>query len=204
MKRTKEADLTISVLLYAMRCLAEGDSATLGRMRFGADEIEALKRLSVSDLYLADRLTAHCLDITLNRNVYWPLVRHVEKSKETEATIECLLKADAPREVFAKFYGINSRDYVARRKMHGMHTGVGRPSDLTERAAHQLWNAIESLGFSPDPEDLGPDQLLGLNERTGLPIRLIWRALNTWGAQSSSSAIADGGFHLQAIVLAGQ
>ena len=39
---TKEADLVTAVLLYAMRCLAEGDQYALRGMRFGPQEVEAL------------------------------------------------------------------------------------------------------------------------------------------------------------------
>ena len=43
MQGTKEADLVVAVLLYAIRCLAEGDQAALRSMRFGPKEIEALR-----------------------------------------------------------------------------------------------------------------------------------------------------------------
>ena len=35
MERTKEADLVTAVLIYAMRCLAEGDHAALRDLHFG-------------------------------------------------------------------------------------------------------------------------------------------------------------------------
>ncbi len=43
MQGTKEADLVAAVLLYAIRCLAEGDQVALRNMRFGPQEIEALR-----------------------------------------------------------------------------------------------------------------------------------------------------------------
>ena len=42
MSATKEAELTTAVLLYAVRCLAEGDQHALRAMNFGAKEVEAL------------------------------------------------------------------------------------------------------------------------------------------------------------------
>ena len=48
---TKEADLVTAVLLYAMRCLAEGDQHALRAMQFGPKEIEALRELNLADLY---------------------------------------------------------------------------------------------------------------------------------------------------------
>ena len=43
MESTKESDLVTAVLLYAMRCLAEGDHVALHNMKFGPREIEALR-----------------------------------------------------------------------------------------------------------------------------------------------------------------
>ncbi|MFT6665079.1 MAG: hypothetical protein ACJA05_001935, partial [Porticoccus sp.] len=42
MSSNKEADLTTAVLLYAMRCLAEGDQQALRAMNFGPKELDAL------------------------------------------------------------------------------------------------------------------------------------------------------------------
>ena len=48
MEGTKEADLITAVLMYAIRCLAEGDQAALRDMQFGIKEIEALRTLPPS------------------------------------------------------------------------------------------------------------------------------------------------------------
>ena len=74
MEGTKEADLVTAVLMYAMRCLAEGDQAALRNMNFGVKEIEALREMRVADLYRVESLRAHCLEIALNRQVYWPMI----------------------------------------------------------------------------------------------------------------------------------
>ena len=73
MSSNKEADLTTAVLLYAMRCLAEGDQQALRAMNFGPKELDALKEMNLADLYRADALRVHCLQIGLNRDVFWPM-----------------------------------------------------------------------------------------------------------------------------------
>ena len=180
MQRSKESDLTISALLFAMRCVAEGDLGTLARMRFGADEVEALKQLSIADLYRADSLSAHCLNISLDRDVYWPLVNHLKRNQVMESTIGALIAADAPKEVLGKYFGMGSREFVARRKAIGLFSGVGRPANLTEAEAQELWDAIQELGLSSEVDALKADEILQLHQVTGFPIRSIWRALRTW------------------------
>ncbi len=51
MDGTKESDLITAVLMYAIRCLAEGDQAALRNMNFGPREIEALREMNLADLY---------------------------------------------------------------------------------------------------------------------------------------------------------
>ena len=81
MDGTKEADLITAVLMYAMRCLAEGDQTALRNMNFGIKEIEALREMRVADLYRVESLRAHCLEIGLNRQVYWPMIEHLSKQR---------------------------------------------------------------------------------------------------------------------------
>ena len=189
MQRSKESDLTISALLFAMRCIAEGDLGALARMHFGADEVEALKQLSIADLYRADSLSAHCLNITLDRDVYWPLVNHIKRNRAMESTIEALIVADAPKEIFGKYFGMGSREYAARRKAIGLSSGVGRPPNLTETESQALWDSIQALGLSSEVDTLRAEELLQLHQVTGFPIRSIWRILCTWeefGANSNN------------------
>ena len=99
MEGTKESDLVTAVLMYAMRCLAEGDQAALRNMNFGVKEIEALREMRVADLYRIESLRAHCLEIALSRQVYWPLIEHLGEQRMMEDTIQALIIADAPQEM---------------------------------------------------------------------------------------------------------
>ena len=102
MQGTKEADLVAAVLLYAIRCLAEGDQAALRNMRFGPKEIEALREMNLSDIYRIESLRAHCLEIALNRQVYWPMVEHLRQQRESEETLHSLIAADAPQDAWGQ------------------------------------------------------------------------------------------------------
>ena len=64
---TKEGNLVSAVLMYAMRCLAEGDLRSLQHMQFGEKEVEALRELHMLDLSRVETMKAHCLSISLNR-----------------------------------------------------------------------------------------------------------------------------------------
>ena len=59
MTQSKEAELTTAVVLYAVRCLAEGDQMALRTMKFGPKELAALRELSLADLYRIEALQTH-------------------------------------------------------------------------------------------------------------------------------------------------
>ena len=81
MQTNKEADLTTAVLMYAVRCLAEGDQLALRSMQFGPKEVDALQQLNISDLYRVETLRGHCLEVNLNREVFWHLVARLRQER---------------------------------------------------------------------------------------------------------------------------
>jgi len=177
---TKEADLVIAVLIYAMRCLAEGDQTALRNMNFGVKEIEALRDMRVADLYRIESLRAHCLEIALNRNVYWPMIEHLAEQTKLEDTIQTLISADAPQEMMLILFGLNQRDYTRLRRTLLVNPSVGRPPELDEAGSHQLWDVWSELADGDETGLLTPAQYLDIHRKTGLPMRAIWNQTQSW------------------------
>ena len=125
MNGTKEADLVTAVLLYAIRCLVEGDQVALRTMKFGPKEIAALREMSVADLYRIGSLRAHCLEIVLNRQVFWPMMDHLCKQRRCEETLHALIAADAPQQMVQILFGLNARDYSRLRRTLSLDPAVG-------------------------------------------------------------------------------
>ena len=180
MQGTKEADLVIAVLIYAMRCLAEGDQTALRNMNFGVKEIEALRDMRVADLYRIESLRAHCLEIALNRNVYWPMIEHLAEQTKLEDTIQTLISADAPQEMMLILFGLNQRDYTRLRRTLLVNPSVGRPPELDEAGSHQLWEVWSELADGDETGLLTPAQYLDIHRKTGLPMRAIWNQTQRW------------------------
>ena len=91
---TKESDLVTAVLMYALRCLAEGDQAALRNMNFGPREIEALRGMTLGDLYRVESLRTHCLRIRLDRQVYWPMVDNLQRQRPS--SVVCHVPVPSP------------------------------------------------------------------------------------------------------------
>ena len=180
MQGTKEADLVIAVLMYAMRCLAEGDQTALRNMNFGVKEIDALRDMRVADLYRIESLRAHCLEIALNRQVYWPMIEHLAEQRTMEDTIQTLISADAPQEMMLILFGLNQRDYTRLRRTLLVDPAVGRPPELDEESSHRLWKTWTNLADGEETGLLTPAQYLDIHQQTGFAMRAIWNQTQRW------------------------
>ena len=191
MEGTKEADLVTAVLMYAMRCLAEGDQAALRHMNFGVKEIEALREMRVADLYRVESLRAHCLEIALNRQVYWPMIEHLSEQRALEDTIQILISADAPQEMMQVLFGLNQRDYTRLRRTLSVDLAIGRPPELDEASSHRLWEAWSTRVDGEASGLLIPEQYLTIQAETGLSMRAIWNLTQRWAQYGNLNGPID-------------
>lgn len=193
MEGTKEADLITAVLMYAMRCLAEGDQTALRNMNFGVKEIDALREMRIADLYRVESLRAHCLEIVLNRQVYWPMIDHLREQRENEDKIHSLIIADAPQEMMQIMFGLHQRDYTRLRRTLLVDPTVGRPPELDEKSSHSLWEAWSVLVDDEESGLLFPEQYLDIHSETGLSVRAIWNLTQRWTQYGNLDSTIDQG-----------
>ena len=182
MAATKEADLINAVLRYAIRCLADGDRESLRAMNFGPKEIEALRGMHLADLPRLESLGAHCLEIDLNRDVYWTMVAHLQRERAAEALQQALIQADAPFEMMQTFFGLSSREYTRLRRLLAAAPAVGRPPEADEAIQQTLWAAWTRRRKDADAELLTPEAYLTLHRETGIGLRAVWTLTRRWAA----------------------
>lgn len=180
MTETKEADLVTAVMLYAIRCLAEGDLHALRAMRFGPKEIDALRALTLADLYRIGSLNSHCLAIRLNRDVFWPMMSNLCASRETEDLQRDLIQADAPLEMMRRLFGLGSREYSRLRRVLALAPAVGRPPELDQVSSERLWEALSPHLQSASGEGLDAEHYLSVHEASGASLRAIWNVVQRW------------------------
>ena len=177
---TKEAELVTAILLYAIRCLAEGDQHALREMNFGPREIAALRELGLADLYRVGSLQAHCLQVRLDRKVYWPMLAHLRRERELEEIQRDLIQADAPLEMMQCLFGVGAREYTRLRRLLTVEPAVGRPPEPDETISHALWRAwSERVGEDPS-QPLTPEDYLALRDESGASLRAVWNLTQRW------------------------
>jgi hypothetical protein len=161
-------------MMYAIRCVAEGDQAALRQMNFGPREVQALRDMNLSDLFYIDSLRAHCLKIVLDRDVYWPMMSHLRQRRESEELQKSLISADASQEMMQTFFGMSGREYARLRRMLAVETAIGRPPEPDEETVQRLWESWKPQ--TPKLRDglLPPEEYLAIHQSTGIALRTVW------------------------------
>ncbi len=180
MLSNKDAELTAAVMLYALRCLTEGDTAALRNMNFGPREIEVLREMNLADLCHIENLRAHCLSITLDRHVYWPMMSHLKRLRESEDLQKSLIRADAPHSMMQTFFGMSGREYARLRRMLVVEAVLGRPPEPDEESTERLWESWRERSELLNDGLLPPQEYLAMHEQTGISLRTIWSQTCRW------------------------
>ena len=189
MSQSKEAELTTAVVMYAVRCLVEGDQMALRTMKFGPKELEVLRELSLADLYRIETLQAHCLTIELNRHVFWPTIERLKQQRASEEIQQTLIVADAPQEMMRAVFGMSAREYTQWRRTLTVAPSVGRPAELSETENHKLWFAWEKLTGGDEEVHFTGEDYLRLHQETNLPMRAIWILTQRWSQFGELSGV---------------
>jgi hypothetical protein len=181
MLSNKDAELTAAAMLYAIRCLTEGDTSALRSMNFGPREVEALRDMNLSDLCHIETLRAHCLTITLDRQVYWPMVSHLKRLRDSEELQKLLISADAPYAMMQTFFGMSGREYARLRRMLVVDTVLGRPPEPDEESTQRLWESWNRRSAQLQDGLLPPEEYLAIHQETDISLRTVWNQTCRWG-----------------------
>lgn len=190
--RTKESDLIAAALLYAIRSDIEGDLPVLREMNFGPKELAALRALTIEELQRFGALHVHCLRITLDRDLFWPLLAHVRRELANDAVRRQLLEADAPLDMMTSLFGMGAREYTRMRRLVTTAPAIGRPPEIDDRISHALWHAWTARRKASPSGALVPGDYLALAEESGASIRAIWQLTRRW-LEEQASAFAPTG-----------
>lgn len=169
----KAGEFVVALVIYAMRCIEDGETDALARMGFGPSEVASLSSLTFGDLKRIERLKSHCLDIKIDREAWEIITRIRADGLSTEWEHE-LIRADAPLEMMRRLFGTTSRAYTKLRQIFGV-SSVGRPREPSDAQAAALWEMIESHLRARHSELLAPADYLTISRQCGVPLRTVWR-----------------------------
>ena len=182
---TKEGSLVSAVLMYAMRCFAEGDLRSLQHMQFGEKEVEALRELHMLDLSRVEAMKAHCLSISLNRQVFWPMIDLLKRERKNENLLISLIEKNAPFDMLHELFGMSTREYAARRRHLPSNLGQGRPQLPERKVEDELYASWRRMVDERGTFDLNGFDFMALHEETGVSIRAVWSLVSKWTREES-------------------
>ena len=182
---TKEGSLVSAVLMYAMRCLTDGDLRSLQHMQIGEKEVEALRELKMRDFSRIEAMKVHCLSISLNRQVFWPMIDLLKRERKNEELLNELIEKNAPFDMLHELYGFSTREYAARRRHLPSNLGQGRPQLPERKVEDELYAAWRKMVDSRDTYDLNAIDYLDLHAQTGVSIRAVWSLVSKWTREES-------------------
>lgn len=175
----KEFEVARSILGYAAACIADGDWPALREMGIGPKEAEALKDLTLAEMAMLERrLSGHMLHVHLDRAAFWAVMGQIRHDADHRRQRMEFVELDAPADMMQSLFGMGPKEYSFARRVLGAPAGVGRPVEPTEEEARAVWLAWEELGIEPGLA--APAIWRRLAERTGLPLRMVWRVTRRW------------------------
>ena len=170
----KAGDFVAALLLYAMRCIEDGETETLHRMGFGPAEVEELATLRLADVNRIERLKSH-LDIKVDGEAFAKMIRLIRTERLAAEWERELIRADAPFEMLRRLFGTSNREYVKFRRFYGLGSSVGRPREPTEAEQRRLWRKLATRIEHADGDVLSPAEYMAISRECGMPLRIVWR-----------------------------
>lgn len=170
----KAGEFVLALVIYAMRCVEDGEMDALARMGIGPSEVATLAGLTVGDLKRIERLRSHCVDIKIDREAFGGIIRRIRSDGLSTEWEHALIRADAPFEMMRRLFGTTRRAYIKLRQVFGV-ASVGRPREPTDAQATTLWHLIEQRLYEAPGDTLAPADYLAISRQCGVPLRTVWR-----------------------------
>ncbi|MDE0037868.1 MAG: STY4526/YPO1902 family pathogenicity island replication protein [Gammaproteobacteria bacterium] len=173
----KAGEFIVALVLYAMRCIEDGEMDALARMGFGPSEVAALAGLTFGDLKRIERLRTHCLDIKIDREALRGIISRIHADGLSTEWEHTLIRADASFDMMRRLFGTTRRTYTKLRHAFGV-SSVGRPREPTDAQAKALWQRIKQRLRASPSDTLAPSDYLAISRQCGVPLRTVWRESN--------------------------
>lgn len=170
----KAGDFVVALVIYAMRCIKDGETERLVRMGFGPAEIEELASLRFGDIERLERLESHCLEIRVDRRAFADMIRRIRTDGLAEEWEHRMIRADAPRDMMRSLFGTSDREYARLRQLYEV-SSKGRPREPTVAQEAELWQVLPRRLEEARTGLLVAGEFVAISEELDIPLRTVWR-----------------------------
>lgn len=134
--------LNYAVLTDALHALKEGNIRHCEALGFTYNELEAINRLSMDELFILSRASAQFLHITIQHEVLRQLLAQTRQEIQLQARINRAIALGGSIELLSQFFGLSSGEISARRRFIGISISQGRtriPDEDTDAGIWRQW-----------------------------------------------------------------
>ena len=180
---TKAGDFVLALMVYATRCIEDGETEELLQMGFGPAEVEELAGLRLADIKRMSRLESHCLEIKLDRLAFAKVIRYIRADGRSEEWEHRMVQADASRDMMRSLFGTSKREYARLRELYGVSSN-GRPRKTTAEEEESVWRLLSRRFGAARNGVLPAEDYIAISEELGIPLRIVWRESNRMTGES--------------------
>ena len=176
MAHNKESELNNAILLYICECQVNGDFMALSALGIESDILAKLKSMTVTEILHTSKIQSSFIKkIQIDSAILGHLLKRASDEKKSQHLLNQLIAHGAPLQLVKDLNGINALEFSTLRRMQNIEYR-GRTNLPTFEQEEIIFNACRDIDIS-NSEKLTGEQWIDLSEKTGLPVRLIYKVI---------------------------
>lgn len=182
--KTKEVDLCLNLFNHVITLYRRNQQRALSDIGLEPEQAEFISLLPWVELQKLARYLWFFTTVKIDNHILDQSIDTAIASARWISQCVELIRADAPRDLMMRYYGMNSQLYAAAREMHGRQCR-GRPRILSDDLQYLLYEEFvrryQSYGEGIDPL-CQPGFFLAIYESLGrkVSLREIWILIQEW------------------------
>ncbi|HAG2283774.1 TPA: DUF2857 domain-containing protein [Salmonella enterica] len=176
--------LNYAVLTDVLHALKEGNIRHCEALGFTYNELEAINRLSVDELFILSRASAQFLRVTIQHEVLRQLLAQTRQEIQLQQRINRAIALGGSIELLSQFFGLSSGEISARRRFIGITVSQGRTRIPDEETDAKIWRQWQKHRpdnlLSMDALDVMMDIAENLSdekEEDALSLTVVWNRI---------------------------
>lgn len=176
--------LNYAVLTDVLHALKEGNIRHCEALGFTYNELEAINRLSVDELFILSRSSAQFLHVTIQHEVLRQLLAQTRQEILLQQRINRAITLGGSIELLNQFFGLSSGEISARRRFIGITVSQGRTRIPDEETDARIWRQWQQHRpdnlFSMETIDIMMDiaeNLSGETAEDALSLTVVWNRI---------------------------
>lgn len=173
--------LNYTVLTDALHALKEGNLRYCEALGFTCDELDAISRLSMEELFILSQTTAPFMNVTIQHDVLRQVLARADQEIQLQRRITRAIVLGGSIELLGHFFGLPSGEVCNRRRILGIQVAQGRTRLPDENTDCQIWLQWEQRRpenlLSMDSLDVMmdiTDSLSGQEKTEALSLTVVW------------------------------